>query len=508
MPSEYIKKIRTTNGDIPLRDEETNSELVDVRVGADGTTYESAGEAVRFQITSVIDEMKKYSDNNREYISTSEQSPEVTFSGDANTSNMYGIYTSQNITNANKISIEVDQGKYSSPIIFYLCKKEGDKIFKCKKKYKGYSVTFDLTEYSKHDTYIIFVKGGLKYETISNDPPYGLYEYAGDVDVNSTFSTTFTSVSIVFDVKISYVNNVNDLVNDYQELIGRFPIIDNKTVIVVAKDGSGDFLTINEALRYADKYMSRETEVTVIVYPGTYKETVNVNGNRFFSIVGVNRETCIIRDDSGQYNKCPLRIEGNSYVSNLTLISTHKDDPNFVKDGIIQQLPSYGLHIDARHKDNDDDYVCTIENCKIYSEQNPAVGIGLDKNQTVNLINCEIITHRTEDVLNATGVAEGSEWAWKPDGGALFYHALYPGNYTDDEGYQRLVVKNCIIENNDDNVVSGEAGGMENQVTLVFIGNSGWSSTNGASFVKGLTNATLSPLSHGNNMIGMNYQNE
>lgn len=67
MPSEYIKKIRTTNGDIPLRDEETNSELVDVRVGADGTTYDSAGEAVRDQgsklntlINIMPDDVKDY----------------------------------------------------------------------------------------------------------------------------------------------------------------------------------------------------------------------------------------------------------------------------------------------------------------------------------------------------------------------------------------------------------------------------------------------------------------
>ena len=140
----------------------------------------------------------------------------------------------------------------------------------------------------------------------------------------------------------------------------------------------------------------------------------------------------------------------------------------------------------------------------MYSEQNPAVGIGLDKNQTVNLINCEIITKKTEDMLNVTSTV-GNLWAYKPNGGALFYHALYKGSYTNEEGYQRLNVRNCVIECNTPNTVFGEAGGQEEQVELTFIGNSAYSTNNGATWVKGLSKASISPLSFGNNIETMNY---
>ena len=198
-----------------------------------------------------------------------------------------------------------------------------------------------------------------------------------------------------------------------------------------------------------------------------------------------------------------MRISGNTYIANLTLISTHRGNSSLVVDGEIKEPLSYGLHIDDRHNE-DGDYKTTIENCYIYSEQNPAVGIGLDKNQTIELLNCELVSNIANDVKNATSCIESAKWAWKKDSGALFYHALYPA-YQDDSGEQRLRVKNCILKNNTNNIALGESGGLEENVILEFINNVGCSESNGVSFVNGLTGATLSPLSYGNNFKNMNY---
>ena len=276
-----------------------------------------------------------------------------------------------------------------------------------------------------------------------------------------------------------------------------------KSVIKVAKDGSGDFATINAAMTYANTYMSKAKPVTILVYPGTYEEVVKAFGGKNLSIIGINRDTCVIRDDTGFYENCPLRIGGNSYVANLTLISTHKNATNYIVNNVLQYNPSYALHIDDRHPNDDDDYVCTIENCRLYCEQNPAIGIGLDKNQTVNIIDCEIETKETTDMLAVTS-AVSSAWGYKPSGGAVFYHALYRGNYTNDNGYQKLVLKNNIIKSNIPNAVSGERGGMMNQVEFTFVGNSGYSTNNGKVWSNPLTDTTLNPISSGNNITSMN----
>ena len=241
---------------------------------------------------------------------------------------------------------------------------------------------------------------------------------------------------------------------------------------------------------------------TLILTQGTYKfiDLKFVDG---FSLIGTDRNTCIIRDDSGEYNRAPLRISGNAYVANLTLIATHDKANNYITNGNLNTNPSYALHIDDRHPDDNKKYRCTVENCVLISKQNPAVGIGLDKNQIIELINCECVREQTDDMFTVTSVSS-NVFAWKPDGGAVFYHALYP-HYTSDEGYQTLRVKNCIITNNANNVIGGEPGSsLDDKVVLEFIGNSGVAA-NGLAWNKGLTKATIRKLSYGNNIQSMNY---
>ena len=361
--------------------------------------------------------------------------------------------------------------------LLYLESKTGDKI------------TFDLTNYPNDKNYVVGFTGILGYTLDEGDNP--MFQCDTSNFVNGNYYA-FAQVA----QKAGFYANVTTY--------SKHETSNNNSMIVVSKKGNGNFTTINDALNYAYTIESRDNPVTIFIDSGVYNEVCRVGGGHYVSLIGLNRNDCIIRDDSGIYHNCPLRIEGNSYVANLTLISTHKNKSDFVTNGIINYLPSYGIHIDDRHANDDDDYKITVENCYIYSEQNPAVGIGLDKNQIVEFINCEMVSNISDDVLNATGSFEGN-WAWKPNGGALFYHALYSGNYTNDNGYQKLVVKDCIIRNNAPNVAFGEGGGMEEQVTLEFINNVGYSTNNGTSFVKGLAGATISPFSYGNNCDGMNY---
>lgn len=316
--------------------------------------------------------------------------------------------------------------------------------------------------------------------------------------INMAYAVTVTVTSVA-----STQKSVEAVSREVAALRKEIEANEGNRVLIVAQDGSGQFKTINEAVAFADRYMSREDEVTIIVYPGVYKEVIFAAGKRFVSLVGVNRETCIIRDDSGEYNNAPVRIQGNSYVANLTLIATHRDASDFIVEGVLQRNAAYAIHIDDAHADDDNDYVCTVFNCKLYSEQSAAAGIGLQKNQTVNIESCELIRNEPSDMDGVT-IKDGV-WGYKASSGALFFHAKYNGNYTDENGYQRIVMRNCVLKSNRENVVRGDAGGSEAQVEMLFAHNVGYSTVNGATASIAMTSATLSPLSYGNNMAALNY---
>ena len=188
-----------------------------------------------------------------------------------------------------------------------------------------------------------------------------------------------------------------------------------KGVIKVAKSG-GDYTTITEALNNASD--SNDNPVTILVYPGTYNESVMVGGSRNVSIVGVNKLTCILRDDTGVYENAPLEIQGNAYISNMTIISTHDNDTSTPVDS----LRSYAAHVDYAGEG-----VCEFNNCILISKQNAAIGSGLHTNQTLKIIDCELYSETPRESSMTVN-------------GALFVHD------GQDAINQKLIVKNSIIK--------------------------------------------------------------
>jgi hypothetical protein len=158
----------------------------------------------------------------------------------------------------------------------------------------------------------------------------------------------------------------------------------SNNVIVVAKSG-GDYSTIMDAVNRAGD--SANNPVTILIMPGLYNESVDLRGDRYISLVGVNKNTCIIKNNTGNYLTPPLNIGGNAYIANLTIIATH-DNPTLQDGksfGDIGYLPSYGIHMDDVGEG-----INEIYNCVIISKHNAAVGMGLHNNQT-NIINaCEL----------------------------------------------------------------------------------------------------------------------
>lgn len=203
----------------------------------------------------------------------------------------------------------------------------------------------------------------------------------------------------------------------YQDILSKTYYSTNtpKGIINVAKAG-GNYTSISEAVNNAGD--SPTNPVTIIVHPGVYNESVYIGGGRNISIVGVDKVTCVLREDSGLYANAPLEIQGNAYISNMTIISTHDND-NVTN---VDSLRSYAIHVDYAGEGT-----CEINNCVLISKQNAAIGSGLHSNQTLKIINCELYSETPQSSSMTVN-------------GALFVH---DGNAAVN---QKLIVKDCLIK--------------------------------------------------------------
>lgn len=414
-------------------------------------------------------------------------------------------YSGSPYTGAHKVKVSLKT--FSSATYVYVFEKNSTTLTCVAKSHPNAEGVVLVKNLDIDKEYVVGVDRGVKYKFVANPANYKMRQMSSNsYSVGDTATMPSPSLDMVMDVDVDVIIPIDYewLDSTVKRLDKELPEVSNKNVVVVAKDGQGDFTSINAAIS-GTSYATKSNPVTIIVYPGIYEEVVNILGSSKYSIVGVNRDKCVIVDHSGKYVNCPLRIEGNAYVANLTLISDHSGTADFAENGELKYNPSYALHIDDRHDDDDDGYRVTIFNCRAVSHQNPAVGIGLDKNQVVELIQCEFESHWDDDVKNAT--IPSSIWSAKRAGGAVFWHALYPeGKYpiSGASGYQKFIMKYCTVKANLNNTVFMEWGSStDEEVEVTMIGNACYSETNGRTwhFKNGMT---TTPISSGNNVSGMN----
>lgn len=226
-------------------------------------------------------------------------------------------------------------------------------------------------------------------------------------------------------------------------------IISNSTTLTVSKDNSKMFTSINAALNFAYSIESKEKPITILVFPGVYEEVLFIKGTHYVSLIGINRETCVIKNDTAHYNNAPLRIQGACYVANLTFIATaDKYSSNtgtgydaWKKDVLagasnptwLNTVGSYAVHCDD--VTNGEITTSLFENCYMYSETFPAFGSGMQLNNTIYLLNCDLFTSIDEDIYNANKLNSQ---------GTLLCHGNYPTSPV-AEPKQSLVVKDCRI---------------------------------------------------------------
>lgn len=253
-------------------------------------------------------------------------------------------------------------------------------------------------------------------------------------------------------------------------------------IIRVAKDGTGDYSTIMDAVRNAGDI---ESPMTIVLQEGVYDEIVYLGNKHNISIIGVNRDQCIVKNTSGIYANTPIMVAGNFELRNITIRMEVQDFYPEYTDNVWATYPGYALHIDGNSKNVDEKTTGRVVNCTMYSEAFPAVGMGVNQNQKVIFENCEMIRNCTKDIFKQDN--------WK---GAFLCHS---SNYSLAPN-QRLSLRNCIIRSNYgySGNIRGNLGDSSN-FHVEAIDNTCYSEEMGLDSFEYISgDSILAPISHGN----------
>lgn len=265
-----------------------------------------------------------------------------------------------------------------------------------------------------------------------------------------------------------------------------------KSVITVSQDGTKDFTTIMEAVRNAGD--CDNNPVTILIYEGVYDEVVYLRNKHNISLKGVNRDKCIIKNTTGQYYATPVMVNGDFTIENLTLRMEENGFYPEYTDNVFATYPGYALHIDGNSKDISKETTGRIRNCTCYSEAFPAIGMGVNQNQTIIFENCDFVRNCTKDYFKRDN--------WR---GAFVGHS---SNYPTAPN-QNLIIKNCIFKSN-----YGYAGNIRGNLgdssafTLTAINNTFYSDEMGRDcFDYTVGQSHLHHMSNGNTATNLNSTN-
>lgn len=153
---------------------------------------------------------------------------------------------------------------------------------------------------------------------------------------------------------------------------------------VIVKNNEANAITNAISKHYSGR------PLVFLIYPGTYEESVDIRGKKI-SLVGLDKETCIIKNYLNDYYNPPVNMSGqDNHVSNLTCISDKNESSPI-------RLGSYGIHCDATI--TEEGGRSTINNCRIISKQNVGLGMGTKNKQTIEVTDCDIESWEYEGVF-------------------------------------------------------------------------------------------------------------
>ena len=167
-------------------------------------------------------------------------------------------------------------------------------------------------------------------------------------------------------------------------------------VYIVAQDGTGDFLTIQEGV---DAVNSGDT---LIICPGVYEENVEIMA-KTVNLLGVDRDSCILQYDTVNYGKVPLTVAAGQ-ISNITIkgyknankgmflpvISVQEDSFDEDSQELLRQsaYSGYAVHVDQNYLYGKE---LSFEKCRIESYNSYCMGIGSRGESTITVTECELL---------------------------------------------------------------------------------------------------------------------
>ena len=268
-----------------------------------------------------------------------------------------------------------------------------------------------------------------------------------------------------------------------------------KSFYTVSNTCNADFTSINDAIQ------GTTMNDVIIILPGTYNETVRM-WSRKRTLIGVDREKCIVYAGSGLYDNPALEANiGN--ISNLTFISGNDNDLS--ESSQVQK--GYAVHIESS---NADPFELIFDNCKFISYLNAGAGIGCRYNQTIKFNNCYFETKANQTYSSTTLNLINSA--------AVLFHNDATVSQAASAGV--LVFNNCEMKGVSKAIM---ARSVENntEMTVRFNKNLAYVQNNGISNVVGYwgdagkgispyfcgTDIKLDSLSYGNNSPELDYTN-
>lgn len=231
-------------------------------------------------------------------------------------------------------------------------------------------------------------------------------------------------------------NTLSDLSTYIDDISERVVCLKKMKEYHVATDGSGDFNRLQSAIDFAPD--SEDNPVTIVIHNGTYDRfsmvgfplfidrnytVLSANRKRYISLIGTDKNNCIIRDDIGDYRTPPAEIRTYGIVKNLTFIATHDNSAGHDFPASEVRRRSYAIHMDFGEQD------VAFEDCIMISHQAPAIGIGMYEGKHVTFKNCEMYSYANNDFGDLR------------DHGAVYCHSNPNDGITD----QKISFFNCYM---------------------------------------------------------------
>ena len=346
-----------------------DAELQDIRVGKEGKKYDTAGDAVRGQIGELKGDIDDYVNG------LSHKTKSIHIEWELGYITQAGVEGASNTSARTKDILHISKGdivRYSS---------------------EGYK-TLNVFLYNSDGSFDSLsnwtsVFGNLNEDiTIANDVycrfSSALSTGAVITDPTSQMQNVFSLTQGYGYARIDYLEQEAEKAKDNSQRIvaleHNVELLQNSSAIVVAKDGSGDFTTIQEAVDYA------QDNDTILVMPGVYEEMVTTKINvspwqKYVHIRGYDKYRCILQTHTNERLLEPLTMSIGS-VSNMTIKNLYDETQPH------EQRRGYCIHVDINTGIDVSRNNFLLEDCIFYSENGDVLGCGLWDNWIFEVRNC------------------------------------------------------------------------------------------------------------------------